>query len=204
MYISAEVIRELEQKYGTPEECSFAYEMTEREFEMVRASQKHGRAHDVTLFIIADGRVVVIKKPMYPAGAYRAPSGGIAPGEPFEDGALREAYEETGLTVSLERYLLRARVAFSHDDRVINWTSHVFTASTLKGEPGPIDTHEIVEARFATTDELMGIIRNSLLASGSTGLRYRSELNDVVMRRLIEDGLVERPHVSSDIIPETR
>jgi 8-oxo-dGTP pyrophosphatase MutT (NUDIX family) len=201
MYISTEVIQKLEQKYGKPDEHSFAYEMTEGEFEMVRASQKRGRAHDVTLFIIADGRVVVIKKPMYPPGAYRAPSGGIAPGEPFEDGALREAYEETGLAVSLERYLLRARVAFSHENSVINWTSHVFTATALEGELNPIDTHEIVEARFATVDELMGDIRRALLASGSTGLRYRSELNDLVMRKLIESGLVEQPDLSSDIIP---
>lgn len=101
MYISAEAILELEQKFGKPDEVSFACEMTEREFELVRASQKHGRAHDVTLFIIEDGRVVVISKPMYPPGAYRAPSGGIAAGESLEDGALREAYEETGLHISL-------------------------------------------------------------------------------------------------------
>ncbi|HSB10009.1 MAG TPA: NUDIX hydrolase [Blastocatellia bacterium] len=188
MYISAKVILELERKYGSPEELSLAYEMTEREFEMVYASQKHGRAHDVTLFIVIGGRVVVIKKPMYPPGAYRAPSGGIAPGEPFEDGARREALEETGLSISLEKYLLRARVKFSNLSRVIDWTSHVFTANRIAGELQPIDTHEIVEARLATTSELMNSIRTALLESGSTGLRYRSELNDAVIRRLIEEG----------------
>ena len=190
MYISDEIILELEKKYGQPEEKSFAYEMTDREFGVVRGSQKHGRAHDVTLFIIKDGQVVVIRKPMYPPGAYRAPSGGIAPGEPFEVGALREAYEETGLVVSLEKYTLRAKVRFSHRSEVINWTSHVFTASSIGSELQPIDTHEIAEARFVTVDELMGSIKNELLVSGSTGLRYRSELNDSVMRRLIEGGLI--------------
>lgn len=190
MYISAEMILELERKYGRPDELSFAYEMSEREFGVVRGSQKHGRAHDVTLFIINDGRVVVIKKPLYPPGAYRAPSGGIAPGEPFEKGALREAYEETGLVVTLEKYILRARVRFSHQAGVINWTSHVFTASSIGSELQPIDTHEIAEARFATVDELSGSIKNALLASGSTGLRYRSELNDSVISRLIAQGLL--------------
>jgi 8-oxo-dGTP pyrophosphatase MutT (NUDIX family) len=184
MYISAEAIRAIELKYGQPEELSFTYEMTPAEFALVRASQKHGRAHDVTLFIVDAGQVVVIRKPMYPPGAYRAPSGGIAPGEPFEQGALREAYEETGLTVSLENYIIRARVRFCNIDRLIDWTSHVFTASVAGGRLEPIDTHEIVEARFVTIAEMMGRIRDALLASGSTGLRYRSELADAVARRL--------------------
>jgi 8-oxo-dGTP diphosphatase len=171
---------------------SFAYEMTELEFGVVRGSQKHGRAHDVTLFIIKNGQIVVIRKPMYPSGAFRAPSGGIAPGEPFEVGALREAYEETGLVVSLEKYVLRAKVRFSHGSNRINWTSHVFTASSIGSELNPIDTHEIAEARFVTVDELMGSTRSALLASGSTGLRYRSELNDSVMRKLIDEGSIER------------
>lgn len=188
MYISPETILALEKKYGAPQVLTLAYEMTESELDMVARSQKHGRAHDVTLFIIIDGLVVVIRKPMYPPGAYRAPSGGVEPGEPFEAGALREGYEETGLSIALEEYVVRAQVKFAHKTRVIDWTSHVFTAGKIGGELQPIDTHEIVEARLVTAREIMGTIRDALLASGSTGLRYRSELNDIVMRRLIERG----------------
>src|ERR1051325_5224299 len=97
MYVTAEAIREVEEKYGVPSEVALAYEMKPVEFDMVRRSQKFGRAHDVTLFIREGGRIVVIRKPMYPPGAYRAPSGGIAPGGRFEDGGIREALEETGL-----------------------------------------------------------------------------------------------------------
>jgi ADP-ribose pyrophosphatase YjhB (NUDIX family) len=193
VYITAEVVFELESRFGTPDEIALDYEMAEREFEMVRASQKHGRAHDVTLFIIDNGNIVVIKKPMYPASAYRPPSGGVAPGEPFVDGALREAYEETGLVISLERYILRARVKFSHHDRMIDWTSHVFAAVPTGGKLEPIDTHEIVEARSAALGELMGSIRRALLSSGSTGLRYRSDLTDAVIPRLIEQGFLTGP-----------
>ena len=196
MYISSQTIRDLETKFGVPQELSFAYEMTPAEFDFVRASQKHGRSHDVTLFIIdsaaSEARVVVIKKPMYPPGAYRAPSGGVSPGEPFEEGALREAHEETGLIVSLDKYIIRARVRFSNSDREINWTSHVVAASIVGGELDPIDTHEIVEARFVTIGEMMGSIRDALLASGSTGLRYRSELADAVVQRLTAMGVAKR------------
>ena len=190
MYITGEMVREVEQKYGKPDELACAYEMEEREFDMVRRSQKHGRAHDVTLFIIDAARIVVIRKPMYPPGAYRAPSGGIEPGEPFEKGALREAHEETGLLVALEEYILRARVKFTLGEAVIDWTSHVLAARVVGGKLEPIDTHEIVEARFATVDELTGSIRSALLASGSTGLRYRAELSDQVLARLAERNLI--------------
>jgi 8-oxo-dGTP pyrophosphatase MutT (NUDIX family) len=193
MYISAEAINEIESKYGAPVEINLSYEMSLREFEMVRRSQKHGRAHDVTLFIIEEESVVVIKKPMYPPGAYRAPSGGISPGENFEAGAVREAYEETGLAVELVKYLLRARVKFTHESDVIDWTTHVFTAKRVGGALQPVDTHEIVEARLARVDELDGPIKQALLASGSTGLRYRAELGDAVVGMLIEDGLLPRP-----------
>ncbi|HXG90997.1 MAG TPA: NUDIX hydrolase [Blastocatellia bacterium] len=192
MYITAEVIRALEKKFGLPDELHLAYEMKPQEFDMVLRSRKHGRAHDVTLYIIKDNQIAVIKKPMYPPGAYRAPSGGVAPGENFEAGATREAYEETGLEIRLERYLLRARVRFTCKEQVINWTSHVFTATPVSGELQPVDTHEIVEARFATVDELMTSVRDTMLASGSTGLRYRAELNDAVIAKLIEYGIVFR------------
>lgn len=188
MYISSETIFALEKKYGVPEVLTLGYKMTESEFDMVARSQKHGRAHDVTLFIIIGGKVVVIRKPMYPPGAYRAPSGGVEPGEPFEAGALREGYEETGLSIALEEYVVRAQVRFTHENRAIDWTSHVFTARKIGGELQPVDNHEIVEARLVTAREIMGNIRDALLASGSTGLRYRSELNDIVMHGLIDSG----------------
>jgi 8-oxo-dGTP diphosphatase len=193
MYISAEAILDIESKYGTPAEVHLSYEMTEREFDMVRRSQKHGRAHDVTLFILKENSVVVIKKPMYPPGAYRAPSGGIDPGENFEAGAIREAYEETGLAVGLAKYLLRAHVEFTHKSDVIVWTTHVFTANPVGGSLQPVDTHEIVEARLAGIDELNGPIKQALLASGSTGLRYRAELGEIVTDMLIESGLLAPP-----------
>jgi 8-oxo-dGTP pyrophosphatase MutT (NUDIX family) len=191
MYISSDTIRSLELKYGTPAELKSAWEMTDREFEMVRGSQKHGRAHDATLFIIDGGQICVIRKPMYPPGAFRPPSGGVAPGEDFEAGALREAQEETGLTVRLDAYLLRSLVRFTRGSSTIDWTSHVFSAVPTGGRLEPQDTVEIVEARFISRDELLGSVRQALLDSGSTGLRYRAMLADSVMGILAERGVIQ-------------
>lgn len=193
MYITAEIVRELEAHYGVPDEVAWQFEMQPYEFDMVRRSQKHGRAHDVTLFIIAAEQVVVIKKPMYLPGIYRAPSGGVAPGEAFEAGARREAYEETGLEIALERYLVRARVRFTRAGEKIDWVSHVFSAHPTGGKLEPIDTHEIVEARYATVAEITGPMKAAMLASGSTGLRYRAQLQDVVIARLMALGRLHTP-----------
>ncbi len=185
MYVAAEIIAEVEARYGSPEEVALTYEMTRREFDFVRSTQKHGRAHDITFFILEQNRVLLIKKPPYPPGAYRAPSGGIEPGEPFEAGVAREAYEETGLTIALGHYLFRFCVRFACEDEVIDWTTHVVTATPTGGTLCPVDTVEIAEARYASVSEINGSIREALLSSGSTGLRYRADLSDRVMSKLI-------------------
>jgi 8-oxo-dGTP pyrophosphatase MutT (NUDIX family) len=198
MYITPAMVSGVEARFGVPDVIPFAYEMKPNEFEMVRRSQRNGRAHDVTLFIFVDDRIAVIRKPMYPPGAYRAPSGGIAPGEEFEAGALREAREETGLVVVLERYVIRARVRFTCGPLTIAWTTHVLTARPDPNGPEisvasalePQDTREVAEARLATVAEMTGEIRNALLNARSTGLRYRVDLTDCVVARLIDDGLV--------------
>ncbi|MFQ6090103.1 MAG: NUDIX domain-containing protein, partial [Candidatus Bipolaricaulia bacterium] len=81
------------------------------------------RAHDVTLFIFIEGRIVAIRKPFHPPGVYRPPSGGVSPGERISEAAEREALEETGLEVELERYLLRLKPTFVHRGERVRWTS---------------------------------------------------------------------------------
>jgi 8-oxo-dGTP pyrophosphatase MutT (NUDIX family) len=207
MYVTAEIIREVEQRYGTPVEIAREYEMTAEQLGIVRLGTKHGRCHDVTLVIVDDERnLVVTRKPSYPPGAFRAPSGGIEPGESFDDGAIREAKEETGLDIVLEKYLIRAKVRFRRlgfrpapfhpDERgrgrvptyessdVIDWTTHVLQARPTGGTLQPLDTREIVEARKATIAEITGPIREALLASGKPGLRYRAELDGLAIELL--------------------
>src|SRR5437879_4093235 len=98
MHIDDTVIAPLEARYGKAEELSMEFAMGEPEFDLLKWSMRRGRAHDVTLFITRDdGQILVIRKPMYPEGVYRTPSGGVDIGEDFEVGAKREAYEETGV-----------------------------------------------------------------------------------------------------------
>jgi len=189
MYLDPRELAALEARYGTPAELGLAEEFGPEAFRLLRWSMRDGRAHDVTLFIRyappgepeAGERFVVIRKPSYPPGAYRAPSGGVRPGEAFEAGALREAWEETGLEVALERYLLRVHATFTRLGERVDWTSHVFSARAVGGALDPRDTREIAGVRLATVEELRGEIRAALMASGLGGLRYRALLSDATL-----------------------
>lgn len=178
MYVDETMMRGMEEKFGRPEVLRLTQRITPGEMALVRGSQKHGRAHDITLFIFRGEKLALIRKPIHPPGVFRAPSGGLTPGEPFEEGAKREAREETGLEIEIERYLLRIQVRFICDEENIEWSSHVFSARAVGGELAPQDRREILATRWATLEELQGPIREAVLASGWGLLDYRVTLTD--------------------------
>ena len=130
MFIPQETIRNLSEKFGQPKEVAFEIEISEDEFDFIKSTQKKGREHDVTLYIIKDKKIIVVAKHFYPKGLYRAPSGGINPGEDFETGAKREALEETGCEIAFEKFLIKTHVQFKqiNSDKILNWYSYVFQA----------------------------------------------------------------------------
>ena len=181
-FISAQ-IGKMETLYGKPDCLRTTQKMTPGELAVVKASMKDGRQHDVTLYIRKGDGYIFIAKPFYPPGLYRAPSGGIHRGEDFESGARREAREETGVDIELEKYILRIYVRFRSPDESIDWTSHVFTARYTGGKIESRDRSEIREAKVVHADEiprLQEMMRNS----GSAGLIYRAYLTEESSKRL--------------------
>jgi len=153
MHLTPAVLLRFEQTYGSPHVVRLEFEMGNREWSLVSDSARRGRLHDVTLYIPRGDELAVIQKPSYPPGVWRTPSGGVATGECIEDGAMREAYEETGLRTEPGRYLLRSEVRFVHGDEAMLWTSHVIEMGYLSGEPHPVDTREVSAARWADLEE---------------------------------------------------
>ena len=93
MYVTREMLDDMEARFGKPKHASFRIPVLTKEFDFIQSTQKQGRRHDVTVYTIKDSQIVVIAKPFYPDGLYRAPSGGINPGEDFIAGTQREHNE---------------------------------------------------------------------------------------------------------------
>ena len=178
-----EVLAPLRARYGEPIDLDWTGEITEREYAL--ATYNPNRLHDVTLFILdPDERIALIRKPQFAEGIWRPPGGGIKPGEDFALGAEREALEETGLEVRLERYLVATRATFLHGRGEVSWRTHVFLARTEDTVLAPRDADEIAGARWGTPAELAGPLRERLLATGHALWRYRVALHDAALEAL--------------------
>jgi ADP-ribose pyrophosphatase YjhB (NUDIX family) len=183
VHVTDEVLAPLRARYGDPLELSWASEISEREHAL--ATYDPRRMHDVTLFILdPDDRIALIRKPHFEEGVWRPPGGGIKRGEDFVRGAEREGYEETGLRVSLARYLVASRAAFLYHPYDVPWRTHVFLARTDDRELAPQDLDEIAAARWGTLDELGGTLRRRLLETGHAFWRYRVALHDAALEAL--------------------
>lgn len=186
MYINKQIIQIFIEKYGRPLNVSFKIEITPEEYDRIKRSQKNDRAHDVTMYIVKDDKIVVIAKHFYPEGMFRAPSGGINPDEDFEDGAKREAREETGCEIELKKFLIITDAVFyipDEEDKQIRWSSFVFQADYISGDFQFTDTREIREVRLAKLEDFETYSK-IMRATNIGGLHYRAALHDEVKKLL--------------------
>lgn len=187
VHVTEELLRRVVERYGAPDRLDWDGEVTEPEYRL--ATYNPARRHDVTLFILdANDRIALIRKPQFAEGIWRPPGGGIKEGEDVAAGAVREALEETGLDVELERYLVDAHATFRWNGRVLPWRTHVLLARTAGGDLAPQDPDEIAGARWGTLDELAGPLRDRLLSTGRALWRYRVALHDAALAAYSSSG----------------
>jgi ADP-ribose pyrophosphatase YjhB (NUDIX family) len=186
VHLTEEILARLRERYGEPARLEWTGEISEREHAMATYNPK--RMHDVTLFILNGERLALIRKPHFEPGIWRPPGGGIKEGEEFEAGVQREAVEETGLEVELERYLIDAEARFLYEPYDVPWRTHVFLARTTGDELEPQDTEEIAAARWGTLAELAGPLRERLLATDRAFWRYRVALHDAALKQIEQLG----------------
>jgi 8-oxo-dGTP diphosphatase len=74
------------------------------------------------------------------------PKGKLEPGETWEQAALREVWEETGLRCELGDYLGASHYAPGGVDKEVRWW-----LMSADGEPGP--SNEVDAVRWASLDE---------------------------------------------------
>jgi NAD+ diphosphatase len=99
--------------------------------------------------LVTDGahRVLLARKPAWPAGRFSAIAGFVEPGETLEHTVMRETREEVGVEVADIRYFGSQSWPFPHSLMI------AFTAEFAGGAVRP-DGVEIEEARWFEADEL--------------------------------------------------
>jgi ADP-ribose pyrophosphatase YjhB (NUDIX family) len=91
-----------------------------------------------------DGKLLLAIKTFYPRGAYRLPTGGIMHGERILDALVREAHEETGLELRIERFL--AYIAYvGASSAAPRFHTFAFLLTELGGTLGALDETEQLE-----------------------------------------------------------
>jgi 8-oxo-dGTP diphosphatase len=99
-----------------------------------------------------DGRVVLVHRPRY--DDWTLPKGKLDPGESFEEGALREVEEETGLRCRLVRELpsIEYRDAKGRPKVVRYWLMEV------EADVGFVPNDEVDELRRLPIDEALALL----------------------------------------------
>ena len=153
----AEVSR-LSAAYGPAERRQMLVEMDLASFEnwWEKVVTKSNRRGEVVLAIQRpDGQVLLHTKRFYPPGTYRLPSGGVHPGEAVLAGATREAKEETGLDVTVERFVGIVEYEFRHGQRHLPFVSYVFLTRAGADVPVVQDPDEQISGfRYVSPAEI--------------------------------------------------
>ena len=184
MYVGEDQVRAARECYGVPQDVLVEQEIQPWEMDLIERVCGDTRFHDVTIFILRGEEMALIHKPSEPPGAFWAPAGGVCPGEGLADAVRREAWEETGLQVEPSRYVLRMQALFTCGPRRRPWTSHVFLADHLSGEPDPVDTGEVESAAWVSFDSFREQVAPVLLDSGWGRFCYRLMISECLYEML--------------------
>jgi 8-oxo-dGTP pyrophosphatase MutT (NUDIX family) len=99
----------------------------------------------------ADGRIAVVHRPRY--DDWSLPKGKLDDGETFEDAALREVEEETGIRAALGAELPAMRYHVRGRPKVVRWWT-----MTVVDEGGFVPSDEVDELRWVTRAEAVELL----------------------------------------------
>jgi len=159
--IHSQEIDELARQHGPIERRSYSLEMDKRQFEdWQRALAK--RRGEVVLIVRRPGGVILHTKDFYPAGTYRLPSGGVKWGEGVLHALHREAREEMGLEIEVERFLGLLEYEFHCQGETIPFASYVFLIRGAGDKLTPQDKEEHITSFQPVPLAELSVVANRL------------------------------------------
>ena len=124
--VDARELRALGRKFGTPELAELRLD----QWPMPRAARGDRRGEVVFAIRNRRDKILLHTKSFYPKGVYRLPGGGIHWDEEVEAALFREVEEETGLPVTVERFV--GLILYAVRRRPRPFASYVFLLRTEK------------------------------------------------------------------------
>ena len=134
-------IEELARQYGPIERRSHSLEVGKKNFEYWRRALAKKRG-EVIFVVERPAGLILHTKDFYPAGTYRLPSGGVKWGESVLSALHREAQEEMGLEIEVERFLGLLEYELRCEKERLPFVSYVFLVRGSAGELAPQDEEE--------------------------------------------------------------
>jgi 8-oxo-dGTP pyrophosphatase MutT (NUDIX family) len=99
--------------------------------------------------IVRDGAVLLVHRPKYDDWSF--PKGKLEDGESWEEGAVREVEEETGLRCTIGREIGRTRYAVLHGPKEVRYY-------VLTSDDEPRAQNEVDQVRWVPLDEARDVL----------------------------------------------
>lgn len=156
--INPEEIEGLSRQYGSIERRGYSLEVGRKSFEDWLRKSPGDRRGEVVFVVKRPAGVILHTKDFYPPGTYRLPSGGVGWGESVLSALHREAREEMGLEIEVERFFGLLEYEFHCQEETIPFVSYVFLVREAGGELAPQDAEErILSFRQVPVAELSAV-----------------------------------------------
>ncbi len=175
-------LEDLATEYGEPRKL--VYPLASIDFPPVRV-RKLG---EVCMAIRRpNGRFLLQTKESYPQSVLRLPSGGIENGESVYAALMRETWEETNLTVTIDRFV--AQISYETPNAKAEFISYLFCLREIGGRLSSNDPSErISEWAEVEPGELLdraASLRNMTSSWGNWGM-FRAAALEVLAAHCIE------------------